>query len=290
MLIELQRRSLEVLVLTRILVPFDESDLSDRLLDTISHFDLAEDAEVILLHVVNDRAPRTVERRSRELLSKKADAFHESGVRARVEVLAGDPAKRIVECAVECGATVVVMLMRGKTGPPAWMRGSVAERVLRESPIPLLLEDPDAATRHDHAPGVLRRILVPVDPRHMESTEHVIPLVLAMARRQDAVVQLLAVVDESGPDALSRRAEAEACLEAVHARLVGIATLKRVAVGSPDGEILEAAADGDLVAISAQRDPRSIRTLFGTTAEGVLRRCPCPVLVVPPPMKHRGRR
>lgn len=267
-------------MLTRILLPLDASDLSDRLLNRVAHLDLAEDAEVVLVRSVTGRASRGQERKARESLARKADVLHERGLRVRTVVLAGEPARRILECAADCGATLIAMLLRGRVGPPAWRRGSVAERVLRESPIPVLLDHPAAPEPCE--PGAFRRLLVPIDPGSRGSSDHVLSLVVALARRQDSVVQLLAVLDERPEaDTLTRRAEAEACLEAAHARLGGIAALKRVAVGSPELVILQAAADEDILVIGAQRDPRSSRTRFGLTAEGVLRRCPCAVLVVP---------
>jgi nucleotide-binding universal stress UspA family protein len=54
------------------------------------------------------------------------------------EVRWGDPAAAIIAYAVENEIDLVVMGTRGKTGFERYMLGSVAEKVIRASPVPVL--------------------------------------------------------------------------------------------------------------------------------------------------------
>src|SRR5262245_47537112 len=54
------------------------------------------------------------------------------------KVTAGDPAEAIVRMAEELGVDLIVMATHGRTGLPHILLGSVAEKVLRHAPCPVL--------------------------------------------------------------------------------------------------------------------------------------------------------
>jgi nucleotide-binding universal stress UspA family protein len=61
-------------------------------------------------------------------------------------VLQGTVAEGILKEAEESGAEVIVMSTHGRTGVGRWVFGSVADRVLRASPVPVwLVRAADAA-------------------------------------------------------------------------------------------------------------------------------------------------
>jgi nucleotide-binding universal stress UspA family protein len=69
-----------------------------------------------------------------------AKALSEAGlgeVRRRIEI--GDPASEIIDVAREIDANLIVIPSRGKTGLRRWMIGSVAEKVVRQAPCPVLV-------------------------------------------------------------------------------------------------------------------------------------------------------
>jgi nucleotide-binding universal stress UspA family protein len=53
-------------------------------------------------------------------------------------VVTGDPAASIIEAAIEEEADAIVMATHGRTGLSHFFLGSVAERVVRESPVPVM--------------------------------------------------------------------------------------------------------------------------------------------------------
>lgn len=74
----------------------------------------------------------------------RVDAERRAGRPARSRILWGDPATEIVGYAREEHCDLLVVGTHGRTGVPRFVLGSVAERVARQSPCPVLVV-------HDHA-------------------------------------------------------------------------------------------------------------------------------------------
>ncbi|MGA9725226.1 MAG: universal stress protein, partial [Candidatus Binatus sp.] len=68
-----------------------------------------------------------------------------TGVRHEVFVACGNAAPEILNLAAERKVDLIVMGTHGRTGVKRFLLGSVAERVVRESPIPVLTVHPKAA-------------------------------------------------------------------------------------------------------------------------------------------------
>lgn len=64
------------------------------------------------------------------------------GVPHRVLLSEGEIAETILECIEEVGADAVVMATHGRSGIARWMMGSVADRVVRNARVPVLLVRP----------------------------------------------------------------------------------------------------------------------------------------------------
>jgi len=161
--------------ITRILVPTDFSPTADAALDYA--FGLAErfGASLQLLHVLDD--PFVFEGMSAEayiaeapvlrsaMLEEARDKLaHRAGPRqARVqvetEVLFGHGARTIAEYAAERGVDLIVMGTHGRTGFAHLLLGSVAERLVRTAPCPVL------TVRHPEAKG--RRHELVYDVEHL---------------------------------------------------------------------------------------------------------------------------
>ena len=78
-----------------------------------------------------------------DTLAAKAEALAADGVAARVVVRVGLPWEEIVRLAAEERADMIVMGTRGRTGLDRLLLGSVAERVIRRAPCPVLTVRPD---------------------------------------------------------------------------------------------------------------------------------------------------
>jgi nucleotide-binding universal stress UspA family protein len=71
-------------------------------------------------------------------LQKLLDELAASGIEGHLHLAPGHPASVIADIARAVGADLVVVGTRGRTGLPHVLLGSVAERVLRIAPCPVL--------------------------------------------------------------------------------------------------------------------------------------------------------
>jgi nucleotide-binding universal stress UspA family protein len=139
--------------MTRILVPTDFSATADAALEYA--FGIAErfGASLQLLHVLDD--PFVFEGMSAEAYIAEAPTLRtamledarerlrhraapRNGVNVETEVLFGHGARTIAEYAAERGIDLIVMGTHGRTGFAHLMVGSVAERLVRIAPCPVL--------------------------------------------------------------------------------------------------------------------------------------------------------
>jgi nucleotide-binding universal stress UspA family protein len=74
-----------------------------------------------------------------------------------VHVRSGPPALEVVRAAEGLGADLIVMTTHGRKGLRHLVLGSVAERVVREAPCPVLTMRPKVAARAARAAGVKRQ-------------------------------------------------------------------------------------------------------------------------------------
>lgn len=135
---------------SRILVPVDFSDASGRAVEVAAALARRTGARLHLLHVEAIEAPAyfTAEqiealKREQAVARSRADTFLGEFANRRgasvfsTEIVEGLPTPTIVKAAG--GADLVVMGTHGRRGPALWWLGSVAERVIHESPVPVLV-------------------------------------------------------------------------------------------------------------------------------------------------------
>lgn len=132
-----------------ILIPTDGSSGMQRVSDHA--FALAElcGATVHVLYVVDERAYAAVPDDSRQRVQETLEGDAQTATKALAEraidrglavtreVRWGDPAVAIIAYSVENNIDLIVMGTRGKTGFERYLLGSVAEKVVRVSPIPV---------------------------------------------------------------------------------------------------------------------------------------------------------
>lgn len=132
----------------RIVCPVDFDPNSFGALDTACEIARESGGKVHLLHAV----PLTVPAQGQPLtLEPLSGAAHDARVRlerivgerlAKIDheiiVVTGDPAAEIIRVADEVKADAIVMATHGRTGLGHLLLGSVAERVVREAPCPVL--------------------------------------------------------------------------------------------------------------------------------------------------------
>jgi len=180
------------------------------------------------------------------------------------------PAEVIVETASNLGCELIVMGTHGRRGLPHLLLGSVAERVVRTSTVPVLTVRGDADIKLEGA----SRILVPHD--FSEASAAAVRRAAAWADALGAEITLLHVVEPVVyPEFYSVDvAAAEDLLGKARAEVeVGRAANTIVDFADPDRFDLVIMATRGLSALE--------HALLGSVAESVLRRCRVPMLAVP---------
>lgn len=131
-----------------VLLPFDFSDAATEALTTARGL-VARPELMWVLHVVppisttspgfltGQHQPESLRLRAEAALAKALEQAGLVGVHQRVTI--GDPAAEIIDVAKEIDANLIVIPSHGKTGLRRWMIGSVAEKVVRRTPCPVLV-------------------------------------------------------------------------------------------------------------------------------------------------------
>lgn len=207
------------------------------------------------------------------------------GEDANIVSLPGDPVDTIVQHAIDGRFDLIVMSTHGRTGLSRLVQGSIAESVVHNSPIPVLVVR--------RAVREFDSVLAPVN--FLPYAQSGLRLAADLAAELGASLKLLHVV--SPPDV----PDADA-LDSIDRMLERMATslpedVKRavrpsahVAFGAPDHEIVAEAENHSLVVIVAHLRGLLRDSVMGTTAERVLRHCRVPVLCVPSAKVSRGTR
>lgn len=288
----------------RILIPLDGSPRAEVILGQVARILRREDSEILLLRVVNDRREglaRTTEAERDEAQRYLHDLVHRlalRGAKVHGRVAEGPPAATILDQAATEGATLIAMSTHGRTGLSRWIMGSVAEKVVRASPVPVLLlrsfrPTPQGTLEpatEEELP--FRKILVPTDGSVAASA--VVGPAGKFAQLFDSEVMVvhaelplfIPAQEGSGvPPVLPLTPSEEDPLTAKAAerfRHLGLAVERRTVPGSAADVILDLshAAGIDLLAMSTHGRSGISRWILGSVAERVLRHVGIPLLLV----------
>ena len=188
------------------LVPLDGSALSETVLPVATAVAGVDRYGVTLFsvwEVLPEELNAIGERHGRELcqqgmkyfrsyLSNIAESLRQKGIEVTVEVRSGHPAVETMRAAVELQVDMIAMTTHGRQGVVYERRGSVADKVLRGSAIPVLVVGPRMVEVWPPAEVKIRSILIPLDGS--SESEFALPLAMELAGQWQARVSLLRVV------------------------------------------------------------------------------------------------
>lgn len=144
----------------KVLVPLDGSKLAECVVEHVKSIATGcQIPTVILLRVIEPISipgylPRdmaestyrdakdTAEIQARNYLSEMADRLKAEGLAVEVDIVDGLPADEILKYAENSAVDLIIMSTHGRTGISRWFSGSVAEKVISQSLIPVLLVTP----------------------------------------------------------------------------------------------------------------------------------------------------
>src|SRR5262245_41714888 len=160
--------------LRHVLCPTDFPEFSARALRHAATIARAQDSQLTVVHVSPWSAPvgggvppamvQLLGPAARQKLVDRLQAFVEparmTGLSPRTILLEGDPAREIRRLAEALSADMLVLGTHGRSGLARFVRGSVAEELLRRSPCPVL-----TVCHAERAETPLERILCATDLR-----------------------------------------------------------------------------------------------------------------------------
>lgn len=288
-----------------LLVPLDGSKFSERALPMAVILAKTMQARMVLLHVIG--APvfpggdtAEVERQAGEeaqaYLAQLARSLLAEDLQVETVVTYGDAAESLLLEVNSHGVDLVVMCSHGRSGLGRWIFGSVAERVLAHSAVPVLLVRPTGKVVSLGPESAQPSLLVPLDGSPL--AEAALPHATTLARAFGSSILLLRSVEPSrlayhyslrdlAHESLEReKHEAQSYLDSVAERLgtAGISAQTLVLVGWPSDVISyrRTALEPRLVVMATHGRSGVARLILGSVALEVIRRSPLPILLVRP--------
>lgn len=287
----------------KMLVPLDGSELAEIALPYVEELAGRLGSAVTLMYVrepADDQSRHMYETYMQKMVEITKQGAQKSlarlvGKEINVEpvIPAGDPAEEIIDYADKEKFGLIIMASHGRCGVGRWVLGSVADKVIRGTKLPVALIRAKGARPDVREKGILMKTLVPLDGS--KTSEAVLPYVEELASKLKAEVTLLRVLT---PDywaydmtlverVESARRSAKHYIEKAAAQLKqkGIAVkaeFREVEVGAAAEKIIDLAAEtnADLVAMATHGESGLTRWIFGSVAEQVLRGGNTPLLLV----------
>lgn len=217
------------------LVPLDGSHLAESVLPAVEELAGRCNAKVVLLHVLEARAPATVHG-ERHLANGVEAASYLDEISARLQARGlsvlchvqmereADVARSIAAHANELHADLVVLCTHGTGGLRDFVAGSIAQQVLQHGTLSILLvrSGPEGSA----PPFVVQQVLVPLDgtPAH----EPAVPVAIRIARLFAVSIHLVMVI----PTLVTLSAE-----QALSGRLLPTTTRAMLDLAAQDAEL-----------------------------------------------------
>lgn len=290
----------------KLLIPLDGTAQSAVSLPVARAMARATGATLTLLGVVPAAEDDRTQTEAKQNLDRIAEELIASGLTVETIVSTGDPAHQIVQQVSAQEADLIVMRTHGRAGLARAVLGSVAERVLATSPVPMLLLRP-GGKRVSH----IKSLLVPVDGSPGGALA--LGAGVALAQATGASLRLLEVVvpipnyvyGAYGWNAVPHvdpawdeeaRASAQTYGDAIVARLSKTGSTVegevRIAASVPDAIVRVADQRGvDMIVMSTEALMGAARAVLGSVADAVVRSARCPVLPLrqtQPPAPHES--
>ncbi len=203
-------------MIKRILVPLDESALAEQAIPVAARIARASLCSILLIRVIDTNsefggymnAPTTMlvqDAIDRDIvdatsyLSKIAKSPALAGIKTDVDIFTGSPAARIIDVTRAQHEDLIIMCSHGETGIKRWVMGNVTHKVVRHSPVPVLVlrSGKDGSIDLCRQSTKTLRVLVPLDgsPLSESVLEPMAQVISKLAAPCRCHINLLRVVD-----------------------------------------------------------------------------------------------
>ena len=279
----------------KVLVPLDGSELAQGILPFVSLLAKQLKSTLTLLGVADAKNRVSAGLQVKEHLQEISRRLAADNVTADVAVSAGDPAREIVKVAGDQGFDLIAMSTHGRGGLARGVLGSVADEVIRSSPIPTLVVAPERVKKFWTEGEPISKIVVPLDGS--QEAEAVLPYIEGLARILTLEVILVRVINTGGPyvglldDARfvgidsDIKEMAQDYLEALTGMLKnkGLPVEWRLLDGIPGQRLVDFARETpqNMIALTTRGRSGIERWLEGSVSEALVRASGDPVWVIP---------
>jgi nucleotide-binding universal stress UspA family protein len=283
-----------------ILIPYDGSEGAAEILHHASEIAHWADATVQVLYVadttrdsvtvVEGQTVDVLEREGEDVVEEAGKTLETLGTPYETDVVQGNPAPTIVDYAERYDQDLIVMPTHGREGVSRYLIGSVSEKVVRLSSVPVLTArmEPDEQLVFPY-----EEVLIPIDGS--AAATHAAQHGLSLAASMDATVHALSVVEEGlldvdvgadGEDSGTDAAEEAVDDLVAEAEEDGVAeTVRHVERGTPNEVIVDLVESNEIDAVVMGTTGRrgTDRILLGSVAEKTVRSAPVPVITARQP-------
>jgi len=306
----------------RMLIPLDGSEIAETMFPYAKELGGRLGLDMTFLYVCSQHeweSPAVyrayVEHMAENILEQARDMQKKGGTqkqdhltKAKGELVVGHPAEEILRYADEKKANLILMATHGRSGIMRWALGSVTDKVLRSSTIPVWLVRAGAPERETVGKNLVSKVIVSLDGSDL--AESILPHVEALAKQWDDkpmdVVLLMVCEPMVIPPVTTLEVEApinwgnmveehiEYSKKAAGEYLSGVAKRLKEAGLKVSTEVKEG-IPADVIIDYAGEDPSSLiamathgrsgigRWVFGSQVEKILSGASNPVFLVRPP-------
>lgn len=294
-----------------ILVPLDGSETGQRALPWAKAL-AGKNANIILLEVTPvavtirafggqvigsaEKVQEGFRQIAQQQLDEAAARFFSSDDKITTVIAMGDPTEQIIATALEHNADLIVMSSHGRGAIGRFVSGSVADRIVRHAPLPVMIIGPEGEITPDAA---IERIIAPIEDTDLSRAA--IPVAAGLAKLANAPISVVHVilpmtdlaftypgaVGTLPPSAFDGTfeqivADANAFVEGIVTTLKndGIEASGEVYNGSTAHSIIETLRPGDVIVLSSHARQGLARWVIGSTTTKLIRNGLAPVVVV----------
>lgn len=294
-----------------ILVPLDGSEIAERALPWARAV-AGDNATITLLEVVPVASSvrsiggqvigsaETIQEGYRQMAEQQLhDAlgrWFDTNDKVATRIAPGDPGEQILAIAAELDADLIVMSSHGRGSIGRFVSGSVADRVVRHAPVPIMIVGPEGVINHSAS---ISRIIAPVD--YSALSPAALPVAGSLSKQTGAPVTVLhaivrnsdmtsfypaviGTVPPSAYDMADERMQLEAqdlvdkAVEELRSN--GVEATGELATGNPAQSIMSTLQKGDVIVMSGHSRQGLARWVLGSTSMKLIRNSQAPVVIV----------
>jgi nucleotide-binding universal stress UspA family protein len=285
----------------KILVPLNGSELAEKALPYAKSIARLKKSQVVLFAVSLTIFAERRDRLFSSYLEVGAGELNKEGIKTATATGYGDVAKEIVKYANNNDIDLIVIATHGYSKAKKWMFGSITQKVLYGTEIPVLL----IKSKSHEVSAEFKRILVPLDGSPF--SESTLPYIVELAKKTNKEILLLNVceppiVPAYGLNPINPKwkkyrddmwGEIEKLAKTYLEKTVTVlkkkgvkaeSSVKRAQSGEVVKTIMQVSKEEhvDLVAIATQGYTSVNRSVYGSIANSIVEQLSQPILLIRP--------